>query len=438
MQRKTIRAGLAALVAFTGLALAASPAHAETRIFADPTGDSTNPYADITSVGATYNESAIALSVNPVNYYDPAFFGTDDVIVWDVDTTGDGEEEFSVFLDQFGASVYQIQSGNLGAKTCDAHDGSTGSIFIVAFSASCIGTPPSIRVRGYMTIFTGAYDFAPGLQFSEAVHRDAPAPPPPPPSPVDPPVQTAGNHSGYWMLTESGDVHSFGSAGRMPLTGVAGASHIEPTPSGNGYWVLYSAGGVIFRGDAAIFGDVSKSLLAGENAVSLSSTPQGDGYWIFTDKGRVFSFGKAAHFGDMSGTKLNGPVLGSVATPSGNGYWMVASDGGIFSFGDAKFHGSMGGTKLNKPVMAMAPAKDGSGYWLVASDGGIFAFDVPFYGSMGGTKLNKPVSGMVPGEGGYMMVGQDGGIFSFGNVAFHGSLGANPPASPVISVALQP
>jgi len=57
---------------------------------------------------------------------------------------------------------------------------------------------------------------------------------------------------------------------------------------------------------------------------------------------------------------------------------------------------------------------------------------------MGSTPLNKPVSGMVPGQGGYMMVAQDGGIFSFGSVAFHGSLGANPPSSPVISVALQP
>jgi hypothetical protein len=55
---------------------------------------------------------------------------------------------------------------------------------------------------------------------------------------------------------------------------------------------------------------------------------------------------------------------------------------------------------------------------------------------MGAVHLNKPISGMVPGDGGYMMVAQDGGIFSFGNVSYHGSLGANPPASPVVSVAL--
>jgi hypothetical protein len=85
----------------------------------------------------------------------------------------------------------------------------------------------------------------------------------------------------------------------------------------------------------------------------------------------------------------------------------------------------------------MAPAP-GGGYWLVASDGGIFAFDVPFFGSMGAVRLNKPISGMVPGRDGYLMVAEDGGIFSFGDVAFHGSLGANPPASPVVSVALLP
>jgi hypothetical protein len=91
----------------------------------------------------------------------------------------------------------------------------------------------------------------------------------------------------------------------------------------------------------------------------------------------------------------------------------------------------MGGSKLNRPVMSMAPALDGSGYWLVASDGGVFAFDVPFYGSAGNLHLNKPISGMVPGTIGYMMVAQDGGIFSYGNVIFHGSLGSNPPSSPV-------
>jgi hypothetical protein len=150
------------------------------------------------------------------------------------------------------------------------------------------------------------------------------------------------------------------------------------------------------------------------------------------------AFGDARFFGDLSAVWLDGPVLGSVATPTGRGYWMVGSDVGIFAFGDATFHGSTGNLTLNRPVMAMTPSTGRRGLLARRFRGGIFAFDLPFYGSMGGTALNKPISGMVPGPGGYTMVAEDGGVFSFGSVAFHGSLGASPPASPVIGVALQP
>jgi hypothetical protein len=36
---------------------------------------------------------------------------------------------------------------------------------------------------------------------------------------------------------------------------------------------------------------------------------------------------------------------------------------------------------------------------------------------------------------GYLMVGADGGIFNFSNLPFAGSLGARPPAAPVVAVA---
>jgi hypothetical protein len=54
---------------------------------------------------------------------------------------------------------------------------------------------------------------------------------------------------------------------------------------------------------------------------------------------------------------------------------------------------------------------------------------------MGGTKLNKPVVGMVPFADGYLMVGADGGIFDFSSAPFLGSLGAAPPAHPIVGVA---
>jgi ribosomal protein L24E len=127
--------------------------------------------------------------------------------------------------------------------------------------------------------------------------------------------------------------------------------------------------------------------------------------------------------------------VASTATPSGEGYYMVATDGGVFAFGDARFHGSMGGTVLNQPVNGIAPDPDGDGYWLVASDGGIFAFEADFLGSMGGVSLNAPVVGAVSFGDGYLLVAADGGIFNFSSLPFIGSLGANPPDTPVRSVA---
>jgi len=265
--------------------------------------------------------------------------------------------------------------------------------------------------------------------------------PPIPTPPIGPsPLPSS---SGYWMLTADGHVQPFGAAAffgqPFPMAGGARAVDLEPSPSGEGYWVLDSTGRVRGYGDAVAWGSVRTDRLdVGEWAVSLSATPSGDGYWVFTSRGRAVPFGDAGFFGDVSALHLNGPVIGSVATPSGQGYYLFGSDGGIFTFGDADFFGSTGALHLNKPVVAMAVSSTSGGYWLVGSDGGLFAFgDAGFFGSMGSVRLNRPVSAVVPGRNGYLMVGEDGGAFSFGDVAFFGSLANQPPATPVVSVALR-
>jgi len=122
----------------------------------------------------------------------------------------------------------------------------------------------------------------------------------------------------------------------------------------------------------------------------MAATPTGKGYWMVASDGGIFAFGDAPFYGSMGNQVLNKPVVGMAATPTGKGYWMVASDGGIFAFGDAPFYGSMGAQTLNQPIVGMAapiaaaPATGQTtlpGYWMVASDGGIFAFDTPFFGS---------------------------------------------------------
>jgi hypothetical protein len=112
------------------------------------------------------------------------------------------------------------------------------------------------------------------------------------------------------------------------------------------------------------------------------ATPTGKGYFMVASDGGLFAFGDARFAGSMGATKLNKPVVSMAPDPDGQGYWLVAADGGIFAF-DAAFYGSTGNLNLNKPVTGMVAGT--AGYLMVAQDGGIFAFGgVPFYGSLGG------------------------------------------------------
>ncbi len=220
---------------------------------------------------------------------------------------------------------------------------------------------------------------------------------------------------------------------RMPITG------ISSSPTGRGYWLVASDGGVFGFGDAHYYGSTGGRHL---NApiVDIAATRDGHGYWLVASDGGIFGFGDAHFYGSMGGHRLNRPIVGIAATPSGHGYWMVASDGGIFSFGDARFHGSTGALHLNRPIVGMTATPTSKGYWMVASDGGIFSFgDARFYGSTGGRILNSPIVGMArPHQGhGYWLVARDGGIFAFGQANFLGSSGSSM-LSPTAAVVASP
>jgi len=263
-------------------------------------------------------------------------------------------------------------------------------------------------------------------------------PPPVDPPPVDPPPADP-VEPGYWLGETDGDLYAFGGAVAVADVGST-VVDIATDLDGGGLWVLGVDGRVSPRGTAVSFGDLDLgSLQAGEVPSAISVRPAGDGYWIFTNRGRAVAFGAAPDAGDVSELTLDGPVVASVATPSGLGYWMIGSDGGVFAFGDAKFRGSTGGMSLDAPVVGMAPDPDGDGYWLVAGDGGVFAYSAPFNGSVPGylppVQLQAPIVAMVSYGSGYVMLGSDGGAFSFSELAFLGSLGANPPNTPVVAIA---
>ena len=44
--------------------------------------------------------------------------------------------------------------------------------------------------------------------------------------------------------------------------------------------------------------------------VGMAATPSGDGYWMVASDGGVFSFGDAQFYGSEGGTPLNQPVVG--------------------------------------------------------------------------------------------------------------------------------
>ena len=74
--------------------------------------------------------------------------------------------------------------------------------------------------------------------------------------------------------------------------------------------------------------------------IALEPTPSGNGYWLLAGDGGVFSFGDATFLGSTGNLRLNAPIISMRAHPSGQGYWLLASDGGVFTFGDAYFFGS--------------------------------------------------------------------------------------------------
>jgi hypothetical protein len=90
-----------------------------------------------------------------------------------------------------------------------------------------------------------------------------------------------------------------------PVTGIAG------TPSGAGYWLVASDGGIFNYGNADFFGSVPGQGIVGQpSVVGISGTPTGVGYWLVGSNGAVYSYGDAAFLGAPSGLRLVAPLSG--------------------------------------------------------------------------------------------------------------------------------
>jgi hypothetical protein len=83
-------------------------------------------------------------------------------------------------------------------------------------------------------------------------------------------------------------------------------------------------------GDAQFYGSTG-AIHLNMPIVGMASTPTGHGYWLVASDGGIFSFGDAVFYGSTGAITLNKPIVGMASTPTGHGYWLVASDGGIFA-----------------------------------------------------------------------------------------------------------
>jgi hypothetical protein len=150
-------------------------------------------------------------------------------------------------------------------------------------------------------------------------------------------------------------VFAFGDAkfeGSCPgIGGCSGAAvTVMPDATGNGYWLVTVTGHIYTFGDAAYYGAPGPQSVPVTSAVR---TADGKGYWILFSNGVIAGYGDAGNFGSPGGVfGGQNPATAILATADGQGYWVASANGSVYSYGDAQFEGSMAGTKLNGAIIA--------------------------------------------------------------------------------------
>ncbi len=219
----------------------------------------------------------------------------------------------------------------------------------------------------------------------------------------------------------------------LPIVGMA------TTPSGKGYWLVATDGGIFSYGDA-VFSGSTGAITLNQPIVGMASTPSGRGYWLVARDGGVFSFGDAVFYGSTGGMVLNQPVVAMTATPSGKGYWLLTGDGGVFTFGDAAYQGSVPAIGAQAQAVGMALTPTAKGYWIASQTGGVYSFgDAAFAGAtvMQGSDGVTGIAATTSGRG-YWLLSRSGSILNFGDASLLGQPGAQPGARPFLGISRSP
>jgi hypothetical protein len=194
------------------------------------------------------------------------------------------------------------------------------------------------------------------------------------------------------------------------------------------------AAGAAGSGSARFLGSPAGTNLS-RPVVGIAATPSGNGYWLVASDGGIFTYGDAHFYGSTGAIHLNQPIVGMAATPTGRGYWLVASDGGIFTYGDAHFSGSLGTHPPAAPVAGIARDRSGRGYVLVDGFGTTSAFG-PGLAALGAAHAGiGGVVGIAAAAGGGVWFVTAGGAVE--SVSATGAFSADPndPATRLDAIA---
>lgn len=192
-------------------------------------------------------------------------------------------------------------------------------------------------------------------------------------------IERSADGLGYVILGADGGIYTYGDADfngsavgdiDVPATGLA----VAP---GGGYWVVTGSGAVFSYGVSYYGGEV------GTLFVDIATSAGGAGYYLLRENGAVYTHGDASYHGSPAedGITLNDIAVAMAVHPDGIGYWIGAEDGGVFTYGNGMaFYGSLPGPWVNLAdvdgnyVDLVDVVRDlalWSGFWL--NDGGTSA-----------------------------------------------------------------
>ena len=83
----------------------------------------------------------------------------------------------------------------------------------------------------------------------------------------------------------------------------------------------------------------------------MASAPTGNGYWLVGSDGGVFAFGAATYYGSLAalGVHPNAPIVSIAANTDGKGYYLAGADGGVYDFGAAPLLRFVRGDAVGRP-----------------------------------------------------------------------------------------